>query len=98
MCIRDRKKTIEEAASVENVFADDSKNFILTAADGGYSVFVAGENGFTVDLYDTAGLHVGAFAADGNTALVDTRSLQPGVYVLAVRGTSQAHTAKIAVK
>ena len=92
------KKTIEEAASVENVFADDSKNFILTAADGGYSVFVAGENGFTVYLYDTAGLHVGSFAADGNTAMVDTRSLQSGVYVLAVRGTSQTHTAKIAVK
>ena len=92
------KKTIEEAASVENVFADDSKNFILSATDGGYSVFVAGENGFTVDLYDTAGLHVGSFAADGNTAMVDTRSLQSGVYVLAVRGTSQTHTAKIAVK
>lgn len=92
------KRVLDEKAGVGSIIADDSRNFILTATDGGYNVYVAGESALTVTIYDAAGSIVASVSAGSNTADIDTSALRPGIYIISAHGNTQRHTAKIAVK
>lgn len=92
------KRVLDEKAGVGSIIADDERNFILTATDGGYNVYVAGESALTVTLYDAAGCTVASVSAQGNTVDIDTSALRPGIYIISAQGNTQLHNAKIAVK
>lgn len=63
-----------------------------------YEVFAVGENAICVDVISINGATALSVNGSGDTAVVDCSSLTPGMYIIAVRGSRVAHSAKIVVK
>jgi len=91
------KKVLDDKASVGAVLADDGRNFIITPVDGGYNVYVAGENAIDVTVYDMTGRAVAQASADGNSVDIATSQLPKGIYVVAATGANSRHSRKIAL-
>lgn len=90
------KYVLENKAAIGEVWADPEQRFILTAADGGYEVFVAGATAVSAKVYDLQGRPVTAVSGDSDTVTVATASLTPGIYILeATAADGQRFTRKI---
>lgn len=91
------KYILDNFASVGSI-VDDSKALIVEAVDGGYSVFVGGEQAIAASLFDLQGRMVTSVSANDNELLVPTADLSSGVYVLKVQGANASYTRKVSVK
>ena len=90
-------KKVLDLASVGSILADDDRNFIVTATDGGYNVFVAGEAALNVEVYDMTGRVVASANADGNSVDIATSHLSGGIYIISATGANSRHSRKIAL-
>lgn len=91
------KKVLDDKASVGAVFADDERNLIITPVDGGYNVYVAGENAISVSVHDMTGRVVAAASADSNSVDIATAQLPKGIYIISATGSNSRHSRKIAL-
>ncbi len=91
------KYILKNYSSVGTI-VDESKALIVEAVDGGYSVFVGGEQALAASLYDLQGREVSSVSAAANELTVPTSALSAGVYVLKVNGANATYTRKINVK
>lgn len=91
------KKVLDEKASVGAVFADDERNFIITPIDGGYNVYVAGEDEISVAVYDMTGRMVAQASAGGNNVDIPTTQLSQGLYLITATGNYSRYSRKIAL-
>ncbi|MDE7135830.1 MAG: S8 family peptidase [Muribaculaceae bacterium] len=91
------KYIMDNFGSVGSI-VDDSKALIVEPVDGGYSVFVGGEQAIAASLYDLQGREVYSVSAADNELVVPTSALSAGVYVLKVNGANAAYIRKLNVK
>lgn len=85
-------------SSIGSIADDESHRLLLTPADGGYIITVAGEKEFAVELFDMQGRKVATANGIDGSAGLSTSGLNAGVYVAAVKGASINRSEKIVVR
>lgn len=88
--IKEVKKQAE--SGIDNIIAgNEADNFMLTIENGAISIFATGAGSVTAELYTVSGAQAVAVKANGDTAVLATDALTPGVYVLRAT-TDTGHT------
>lgn len=88
--IKEVKKQAE--SGIDNILAgNEADNFVLTNENGAINIFAVGAGSVIAELYTIGGAQAAVVKAAGDTAVLATDALTPGIYVLRAT-TDTGHT------
>lgn len=93
-----REVLARKAAAIGSVAADDERQWVVMALEGGYDLYLAGASEIEAELYDMQGRCVARVREAAEEVSIGTEGLTPGVYLLKASGAGLQYTAKVTVR